>query len=177
MEKREIKQREIKFRCWNPDQERMIESPFLFQETQEHDNENTPFTYYEEWIDWEDGVKRPCYVMQFTGQRDADNKEVWEGDIGRITEEQDFGDNNIYLICIWIKEWSMFGWIEHNELTAYESKGVEALDEFMFWTYNLEDAGVTVCGNIYQHPDYIQKAQQEEEKTMNEGFKSTDLNK
>lgn len=106
-------------------------------------------------------------VMQFTGQMDADNKEVWEGDIGRITDEQDFGDNNIYLICVWIKEWSMFGWIEHNELTAYESKGVDALDEFMFWTYNLEDAGVTVCGNIYQHPDYILKAQQEEERTMN----------
>lgn len=106
--------------------------------------------------------------MQFTGNLDSTGSEIYEGDIKRITIEEAYGDNNIFCICTWIKEWSMFAWLVESEYEAYLAKGVEILDETMFWTYNMEDDTATVCANIYEHPDYIRKCRQTEEQTMRE---------
>jgi len=169
-----IAQRELKFRIWNPSGKNMLhdienvydclKQQHAHDKTQPQRGFTIPYDHKADGMVW----------MQFTGQTDITGKEVYEGDIGRVTEEEEFGDHNIYLICAWIKEWSMFAWVEHNEYSNYLNKGVSALDEFMFWTYNMEDSGVTICGNIYQHPDYILKCLKEEEKTMTDTLKDDD---
>lgn len=109
------------------------------------------------------------HLTQFTGKSDLHNKEIFEGDILRATDESEFGEINHYYICVWINEWCIFAAVEYQEYENYVKDGASALDESMFWTFNIENGSdFTVCGNIYEHPDYIRKAQIEEEKTMNE---------
>lgn len=153
--------REIKFRAWDTYNQRMVYYPFMFQPTQEHDNVSSPFTYYEDWRDFEDGIKRPCEVMQYTGLKDKNGKEVYDGDIFRVEEGGDFDqqDKIYYLVIVWINEWSMFGCLHaHTEYQAYLQIGISALDEPMFWTYTLEDTASRkffLCGNIYENPELL----------------------
>lgn len=134
--------REIKFRGW--DGKIMVYNPLSF-------NQNFKMNS----------------LMQFTGKLDSTNEEIYEFDILRITEEAEFGDENHYFIVTWIKEWCMFAALDHTEYNGYLAKGIEAIDETMFWTYNLEESEqFTICGNIIEHPDYIMNACKEEENTM-----------
>jgi uncharacterized phage protein (TIGR01671 family) len=138
-----MEQRVIKFRCWSPDQERMIDSPFMFQETQEHDNETTPFTYYEDWRDWEDGIKRPCYVMQFTGLKDNNGKEIYESDILQDTE----------VPATYIVKW-------HQDKTAFDLYRVGD-GEWISNYYSVADV-VLACkliGNIFENKELLKDTQ------------------
>ena len=111
-------------------------------------------------------------LMQYTGQDDSAVKPIYEGDILRATIEEEFGDINHYFIVTWINEWSIFAALSHDEYPNYLTKGAEALDESMFWTFNIENGNThTVCANIYEHPDYIQKCMIEEDNSMNELLK------
>lgn len=99
-------------------------------------------------------------VMQFTGRKDKDGKDIYEGDIFRVEEDQ---ENLIYyLVVVWVNEWSMFCVLRcDDEYQEYLRDGVEALDEPMFWTYTLEDTAdrkFYLCGNIYETPDLINYA-------------------
>lgn len=102
--------------------------------------------------------------LQSTGHTDSKNKEIFEGDILRETIEEEFGDVNNYFIVTWINEWSMFAALIHTEYDGYLKRGAESLDESMFWTFTIEKGNTfTVCGNLYEHPDYIIKCREAEE--------------
>lgn len=84
--------RVIQFRAYDTFNQRMISDPYMFEPTAEHHNETAPFIYYETWRDVEDGIYRPCYIMQFCELMDIEGKEVFEGDVF------DYGFNRIFYI-------------------------------------------------------------------------------
>jgi len=72
-----MENRIIKFRAWDGDQ--MYESPYFFEINFQSDSK-MPYRFYEDWRDLEDGRSKPCYIMQFTGLKDKNGKEIYEGD-------------------------------------------------------------------------------------------------
>ena len=91
-------------------------------------------TYYTEL---EDGVE----LMQYTGLKDKNGKEIYEGDILRF-QFSEWCISPVY----WTKE---RGWTVHGNITAWEySIGSD------FSKSNLE-----VIGNIYENPELLKEAQ------------------
>lgn len=141
--------RTIKFRAWDPimgmgEPFEVFDPVFLAQGG----------TFSEEAI-----------FMQYTGLKDKNGREIYEGDIFRIEEngtEVDDVDRVFYVVIVWVQEWCMFcSLLVDGEYSAYLSNGIEGLDEPMFWTYTLEDSNSRkhfLCGNIYENANLL-KAQ------------------
>ncbi len=130
--------RVLKFRVWNTDNKRFEKNLALC-------------------IDDITSVAKPWFCIdQYTGRKGFNGKELYEGDIVFYEEHEDEGDVRYYLAVIWIAEWDMFGSLHIDEYKEYLTGGVEALDETMFWTYNLRDSeNFHYAGNIYQNPELL----------------------
>lgn len=138
--------RDIKFRAYNTESKEMI---FWHQMGDDH------------WDLWNEF--RICdTMMQYTGLKDKNGREIYEGDIFRIEEngtEVDDVDRVFYVVIVWVQEWCMFcSLLVDGEYSAYLSNGIEGLDEPMFWTYTLEDTDSRkhfLCGNIYENQNLL----------------------
>lgn len=95
-------------------------------------------------------------LMQFTGLKDKNGKEIYEGDIFRV--EEDSNDDIFYITICWIQEWTMFTTLHAQEYKDYLEQGVNVLDESLFWTYTLKDTDdrrYFLCGNIHSNPELL----------------------
>lgn len=136
--------REIKFRAWR-------DGEMIYQ------SENG----YHELARLFNRIHSNHSVMQFTGRKDKNDKEIYEGDVFRVEEDgaEDGTDMIYHLVIVWIKEWTMFACLRiHDEYKQYLYLGIKALDEPMFWTYTLEDTNdrrFYHCGNIHENPEIL----------------------
>jgi uncharacterized phage protein (TIGR01671 family) len=144
-----MKMREIKFRAWDRQRKRMLNDLVPFQESKMPSN----------WVCFYD-------VMQFTGLKDKNNKEIYEGDIiqegvkgddlwnGKATTDdapigEVIWDNNGLWNVKPLKEGLFHHQDENNKHRLYLSRydGIFVGD----WSKNCE-----VVGNIYENPELLE---------------------
>ncbi|WP_302991990.1 YopX family protein [uncultured Streptococcus sp.] len=123
-----------KFRVWlpNPDVERMLRVKALVFE---HDKTRCVCGYaYDFYLEDEDAI-----IMQSTGLRDKNGKEIFEGDILAIETDEGILNVNIF-------------WDSKHALFMFESKKYNEKDLLAELvednTYPFE-----ITGNIYENPD------------------------
>ena len=75
--------------------------------------------------------------MQYTGFKDKDGREIYEGDIIKYR-------NNLYQI-----RWIFLGFYAHQ----INGRGFKELDEFVADTMDIE-----VVGNIYENPELLESS-------------------
>ena len=119
-------QREIKFRAW-------IEYPYP-------EDEDKPFYFmcydlaFEEYEPVNDLLKSVKHLMQYTGLKDKNGKEIYEGDILEFDELEWGGKDNKFVV----------GW---NSLDACWDMGGGTASETKEWK--------EVIGNIYENKDLL----------------------
>ena len=99
-------------------------------------------------------------IMPCTGHKDANGKDIYEGDVYRDTDDE--ADRELYFVCTWIKELCMFAWLGNDEYILY-SGGIyskEALYEELFNDLQSIDSkfldGIKIIGNIYERPKLLE---------------------
>ena len=124
--------REIKFRA------------FLWSD--EHTNDQMIFSdevgmlnFWSNYLRWQ-GKKA---IMQYTGLKDKNGKEIYEGDIVKITETTDGKD--VLALIHWKEKEACFGW-KLNFLCMLSEK-------------DLDSNNWEVIGNIYENPELINEVE------------------
>lgn len=136
--------REIKFRALN------TKTGFWFEQ------DELVFcggNWYEDWRRFEDGKHlnmRDCAVMQYTGLKDKNGVEIYEGDIVQSTWYD--VDNNLY------KKKGEITYAGAQYVIAYDSQFDVETGEITYDAHSLtyaEDA--EVIGNIYENSDLLEE--------------------
>ncbi|TKI71999.1 hypothetical protein FC756_03035 [Lysinibacillus mangiferihumi] len=138
--------REIKFRIWCKQNESMQRvSKIGFDEGKlwyvlDEDHETQP-PYFEDDDDW--------VLMQYTGLKDKNGKEIYEGDILKTPSVSGKGD------IITTIEWNEFSWKEKLIYSPIH----QFYEYFDFSDETGEDS--EVIGNIYENPELLEESQNE----------------
>ena len=118
--------REIKFRAWDKENEEMYDVAMIDVETGEVAYTDHPTGYNA------DALLEQVELMQYTGLKDKNGKEIYEGDILKDCDTREIKT------VIWHK----------NCFILRDTKG------FYQWTY-FEDEH-EVIGNIYENPELLE---------------------
>ena len=124
--------REIKFRAWDKETKSMIKEVW---EIGLKSNYNQP------WLMGDDKRTDNFELMQYTGLKDKDGKEIYEGDVARIwADPKDYngykGHNYIGVV-----EWDEF-------ILGFILSDGHGLKDFEF---------IEIVGNIYENPELLNK--------------------
>jgi YopX protein len=121
--------REIKFRAWDTEKKKWMQNWLL----------DDLGNFYDCGRDLEDGLPTIGRdLMQFTGLRDKNWKEIWEGDIVEIED----GPNKKKRDVIWHKNTASFALKIGNGATEY-------MPNYVLY------GQIEIIGNIYENPESL----------------------
>lgn len=154
-------ERQIKFRAWDTFNERMVDEPYRFRPSTEYDlgfakedkRYDAPFQFYESWQDEDDGINRPCFIMQFTGLKDKNGTEMYDKDIVKVhLFTQEIGHS----LGVTEGEKEYKGVLEFWEYgLALNTKKFETKFYLTLSPGMLHEESFEVIGNIFQHPELL----------------------
>lgn len=143
--------REIKFRAWNTNKRRMsyqdgtnmqpliIRIDGVLALLDKDSNDQYQYTYRDNLFitDEEGGQYHPedFILMQYTGLKDKNGKEIYEGDICRNGDYDNNAHSSLYRI--------------------EEVKYIEGEARFIGLDYNVDGTSCEVIGNIYENPELL----------------------
>lgn len=93
-------------------------------------------------------------IMESTGKKIFNDRELYEGDIVFEEVEHEHGDERIYFVCIWIDEWSRFVLLNTYEYIDYRDNGIDVLEDD--GTFGLDCKSCHYGGNIYENAYLIE---------------------
>ena len=150
--------RDICFRAWDTFNNRMVYYPFYFRKMQDSDKLvgdsrfDAPFVYYEDSTDYEDGISRPCFIMQLSGLKDKNDKDIYEGDIVELENED---GQTIRALCEFgIARRKMdSGFVCDIQSFYFSVKGRPTFPIVYNYAGKHDLELFEVIGNIYKNPD------------------------
>lgn len=139
--------KELKFRAFHKPSKKMFDVgmiDFLYETVYEYISHGFSSSDAVELYDFHE-----CELMQFTGLKDVDGKEIFEGDIVEITFNEEYSDDFVV--------------IEDDAKNIYE---VVFYDDCFFFVstyylplYSLDeiDFNIKILGNIYQNSELLER--------------------
>lgn len=120
--------REIKFRAWLKEERKMVNVETLFIGINRlcFGNSKTEDLFFRDFEEVE--------LMQYTGLKDKNGKEIYEGDIYHV------GDKNIRYLVVWFDSG-----FKGKQLRSTSYAGLES------WAKDIE-----ILGNIYENPELLE---------------------
>ena len=130
--------REIKFRIWDKRENSFYPELYL-----RHYNVAVSWdggTIYQNFISGDREVGNEVIVQQYTGLKDKNGKEIYEGDIVKATSDQYINENFVGKVIF--DEGCFLTWINKNDI-----RGIWGEDD------------IEVIGNIFENKDLLEKEQ------------------
>ncbi len=149
--------REIKFRAWNTQENKMLYRSLFDMNWYETDKNDSKGCHT--WGAISGGQRKFLEIMRFTGLKNKNGVEIYEGDIVTIN----FGnDEKGRIKDIWVVKFGKHenDWVSHSA----ESGGtIEVIGFYLYGKYGTERfynlvediEKIEILGNIYQHKDLL----------------------
>lgn len=154
-----MNRREIKFKVWCKENEEFIQfnkmgfledgSLWYAQGVDENEEETDP-PYFENQNDWE--------LMQYTGLKDKNGVEIYEGDIVKI---DDYFNGEMNAKVVFEKGSFGFVGIDRRVIDVVNSNWNDDFlsASYLSWTYDHPDNelfNAIVIGNVYENPELLE---------------------
>ena len=147
--------REYKFRCWDTKNKEMLEVQELDYEDSYNGEPMIRTTMYNDYFDTEDMI-----LMQYTGLKDKNGKEIYEGDIvtGIDYPFIDEGKQNYIGIVVFYDDVASFGY--EYKCVRKDKRGISnGINNEFEANENLICKDIEVIGNIYDNPELLEEGE------------------
>lgn len=132
--------RRIKFRAWEEDVKFMNDCVLITKLSEK------TFFQVSEGFGWKDVPEK--HVMQYTGLKDGNGKDIYEGDIVERVEDTPFrSEDGTLKYCSWMVEFKYDGWM-------FVDTPISPATSYPAFYSNAKY--MKIVGNIYQNPEFLE---------------------